>query len=123
MGKRLMPWVVAVDLITLLLTGLVAPFIGVLIDRLGVRALLIAGALMLSAAYFSYAHVGSLLQVYLIHLVFAAVLVACGMNVAVIMVSGRLGAASWATSVDSGVRCASAGNAQARASGSTAGRR
>jgi MFS family permease len=125
MGKRLMPWVVAVagmlvlmtsngliisgitafdesligefgwargdlkfrDLITLLLTGLVAPFIGVLIDRLGVRALLIAGALMLSAAYFAYAHVGSLLQVYLIHLAFAAVLVACGMNVAVIMVS------------------------------------
>jgi sugar phosphate permease len=125
MGKRLMPWVVAIaglvvlmvsngliisgitafdeslinefgwargdlkfrDLITLLLTGLVAPFIGVLIDRLGVRLLLVSGALLLSGAYFAYSHIASLTHVYLIHLVFAAVLVACGLNVAVIMVS------------------------------------
>jgi MFS family permease len=75
------------DLITLLLTGLVAPFIGVLIDRLGVRLLLITGAVLLSGAYFAYGMVTSLTQIYLIHLVFAAVLVACGLNVAVIMVS------------------------------------
>jgi len=75
------------DLITLLLTGLVAPFIGVLIDRLGVRLLLIVGALLLSGAYFAYSQIASLTHIYLIHLVFAAVLVACGLNVAVIMVS------------------------------------
>ena len=75
------------DLITLVGTGLVAPFIGALIDRLGVRALLITGSLMLSAAYFGYAHIGTLADVYLIHVVFAAVLVACGLNVAVILVS------------------------------------
>lgn len=75
------------DLITLLLTGLVAPFIGVLIDRLGVRLLLVTGAVLLSGAYFAYGMISSLTQIYLIHLVFAAVLVACGLNVAVIMVS------------------------------------
>ncbi len=76
------------DLITLVGTGLVAPFIGILIDRLGVRALLIAGSLMLSAGYLGYAHVDSIADVYLIHALFAAVLVASGMNVAVILVSG-----------------------------------
>jgi predicted MFS family arabinose efflux permease len=75
------------DLITLVGTGLVAPFIGVLIDRFGVRMLLIAGSLMLSAGYLGYAEVRSIGDVYLIHALFAAVLVASGMNVAVIMVS------------------------------------
>lgn len=75
------------DLITLVGTGLVAPFIGALIDRLGVRALLIAGSLMLSVGYLGYSQINHLYQIYLIHLLFAAVLVAAGMNVAVIMVS------------------------------------
>ena len=36
------------DLITLVGTGLAAPFIGIAIDRFGVRALLAAGSLMLA---------------------------------------------------------------------------
>lgn len=75
------------DLVTLLLTGLIAPFIGVLIDRLGVRVLLVAGSVLLAGAYFAYGMIGSLMHVYLLHVVFAAVLVACGLNVAVILVS------------------------------------
>lgn len=75
------------DLVTLLLTGLIAPFIGVLIDRLGVRVLLIAGSILLAGAYFAYSAVDSLGAVYAIHIVFAAVLVACGLNIAVILVS------------------------------------
>jgi len=75
------------DLITLVGTGLIAPFIGVAIDRFGVRALLAAGSLMLAGGYLAYAHVGTLEHVYLIHLVFAAALVASGVNVSVIMVS------------------------------------
>ena len=75
------------DLITLVGTGLVAPFIGALIDRSGVRALLIAGSVLLTTAYLSYAQISSISHVYLIHIVFAAVLVASGVNVAVIMVS------------------------------------
>lgn len=75
------------DLITLVLTGVVAPFIGILIDRVGVRALLIAGSILLSLAYLAYSHITALWQIYAIHVVFAAVLVAAGLNVAVILVS------------------------------------
>lgn len=75
------------DLITLVLTGLVAPFIGILIDRVGVRVLLIAGSILLGLAYLGYSRVTALWQIYAIHVVFAAVLVATGLNVAVILVS------------------------------------
>ncbi|MEO6927447.1 MAG: MFS transporter [Rhodanobacter sp.] len=75
------------DLITLVLTGLVAPFIGILIDRVGVRILLIAGSVLLSLAYLAYSQITALWQIYAIHVVFAAVLVASGLNVAVILVS------------------------------------
>lgn len=75
------------DLLTLLLTGLAAPFIGILIDRLGVRPLILVGSVLLGLMYFAYGHVSSLLHVYLIHVAFAVVLVACGLNVAVILVS------------------------------------
>jgi MFS family permease len=59
----------------------------VAIDRFGVRALLATGSLMLAGGYLAYAHVSTLEHVYLIHLVFAAALVASGVNVSVIMVS------------------------------------
>lgn len=75
------------DLITLVGTGLAAPFIGIAIDRFGVRALLAAGSLMLAGGYLGYAQISALGHVYLIHALFAAALVASGVNVAVIMVS------------------------------------
>ncbi len=75
------------DLITLVGTGLIAPFIGIAIDRFGVRALLAVGSLMLAGGYLAYAQVSTLEHVYLIHLMFAAALVASGVNVSVIMVS------------------------------------
>lgn len=75
------------DLLTLLLAGLLAPLIGILIDRIGPRSLAMAGSLLLAALYFAYSKVSSIGHVYLIHIGFAAVLVAAGLNVAVIMVS------------------------------------
>ncbi len=75
------------DLITLVLTGVVAPFMGILIDRVGVRVLLIAGSVLLGVAYLAYSQITALWQIYAIHVVFAAVLVATGLNVAVILVS------------------------------------
>ena len=75
------------DMLTLLLTGLLAPFVGALIDRVGVRVLMLVGSLLLAILYLAYAHVHSILQVYLIHVGFAAVLLAAGLNVAVILVS------------------------------------
>lgn len=75
------------DLITLLLAGVMAPFVGILIDRMGPKVLVIVGCAMLSALYVAYANIQSITHVYLIHVGFAAVLVAAGLNVAVIMVS------------------------------------
>jgi len=75
------------DLITLLATGLAAPFIGAVIDRFGVRRLILLGAAVLALAYYLYGQVGSPMEVYGIHLLFAVVLVGCGLNVAVILVS------------------------------------
>jgi MFS family permease len=75
------------DLITLLLTGLLAPMIGALIDRLGPRRLAAAGLLLLAVLYFAYSKITSIQHVYLIHVGFAAALVASGLNVGVIMVS------------------------------------
>ena len=75
------------DLITLVVTGLVAPFAGVLIDRFGVRACMIVGWLVLSGGYYLYSGLQSLGGLYFIHLLFAVVLVFCGLNAVVILVS------------------------------------
>ena len=75
------------DLITLLATGLAAPFIGMVIDRIGVRKLILLGAAVLAVAYVLYGQVQTTLHVYAIHLLFAVVLIGCGLNVAVILVS------------------------------------
>ncbi|MNU67866.1 putative MFS-type transporter YhjX [compost metagenome] len=75
------------DLITLLLAGWMSPFMGALIDRVGPRRLILGGLALLAALYFAYAHVHSLAHLYWIHVGFAAVLVAAGLNVSVIFVS------------------------------------
>ena len=75
------------DLITLVLAGWMAPFLGALIDKVGPRKLVLAGIALLAALYAAYAHIHTLAHLYWIHVGFAAVLVAAGLNVAVIFVS------------------------------------
>ncbi len=75
------------DMLNLVLAGLMSPFIGALIDRAGVRTLILFGNLLLAALYLAYSQIHSITHVYLIHVGFAAVVVASGMNVAVILVS------------------------------------
>ena len=75
------------DMVTLLFAGLAAPFVGVLIDRYGVRRCMLAGWCVLILSYFAYSRLGSLAGLYLIHAAFALVLVVCGLNAAVILVS------------------------------------
>ncbi len=75
------------DLITLLATGLAAPFMGIVIDRIGVKRLILVGSVALAVAYALYSRIANPLHAYLIHLVFAVVLIGCGLNVAVILVS------------------------------------
>ncbi|ARN73382.1 MFS transporter [Oceanicoccus sagamiensis] len=75
------------DLITLLMTGILAPFAGILIDRYGVRICFMAGWLVLIIAFWMYGNISSLMDMYLIHIMFAIVLVFCGLNPGVILVS------------------------------------
>jgi len=75
------------DLITLMTAGLLAPFAGVLIDRVGVRTLILIGSGLFACLYYAYGHITSLVHLYLIHAGFGLVLVCAGINVAVIFVS------------------------------------
>ena len=75
------------DMFTLLLAALLSPFIGALIDRVGVRALTLFGSVLLALLYLAYSRVDNIAHVYLIHVGFAAVVVSSGLSVAVIMVS------------------------------------
>ncbi|MDE0005299.1 MAG: MFS transporter, partial [Rhodospirillaceae bacterium] len=75
------------DMVTLLLAGLAAPFVGILLDRYGVRRCMLAGWCVLILSYFAYSRLASLTGLYLIHAAFALVLVVCGLNAAVILVS------------------------------------
>ena len=75
------------DLITLVLAGWMATFLGAVIDRVGPRKLILAGLVLLSILYAAYANIQSLAHIYLIHVGFAVVLVAAGLNVVVIFVS------------------------------------
>src|SRR5690554_3170563 len=51
--------------ITLALIAISAPLIGILIDKLGVRALMIFGCLILIPSYFAYGYIESLMHVYI----------------------------------------------------------
>jgi MFS family permease len=75
------------DLITLALTGLLAPFAGILLDRYGVRRCMLVGWLVLALGYLGYSQLNSLAGMYIIHASFAIVLVFCGLNAVVILVS------------------------------------
>jgi MFS family permease len=75
------------DLLTLVVAGVAAPLAGVLIDKLGVRRLMVVGLVMFSALYFLYGRIGSLTHLYAIHVGFGIVLVCAGVNIAVILAS------------------------------------
>jgi MFS family permease len=75
------------DLITLFASGLMAPFVGAIADRVGVRPLMIAGFLLLSAGNFFYSKIATMNDIYLIHLVLAMSLACSGLVINVMLVS------------------------------------
>ncbi|MNM81444.1 Oxalate:formate antiporter [compost metagenome] len=75
------------DMFNLLLAAALSPFVGALIDRIGVRTLALFGSVLLAVLYAAYSQVHSITHVYLIHVGFAAVVVSSGLSVAVILVS------------------------------------
>lgn len=75
------------DMVTLGVTGLAAPFLGVLLDRYGVRACMIVGWVLLGGAYYLYSQITSLSDMYLVHVILGIVLILTGLNAGVILVS------------------------------------
>ncbi|MCU0249744.1 MAG: MFS transporter [Vicinamibacterales bacterium] len=75
------------DLLTMGLAGLLSPLAGAIADKYGVKRLMAFGAATLVAALLLYGQVGSALQMYLVHVMFAVVLASCGIVMAVILVS------------------------------------
>ena len=74
-------------LITFLFAGLLAPFMGALADKHGVRPLMIVGIFLLAIGYFFYSKIASLTHVYMIHILFAGALASAGLVVNVMLVS------------------------------------
>lgn len=75
------------DMVTFSTSAILAPFGGVLIDRFGVRRCMLAGWILLAATYAVYSQMDSLMMLYSAHAALGLVLVLCGLNPAVILVS------------------------------------
>ncbi len=75
------------DFLTMALAGVLSPLAGAIADKYGVKRLMVVGAGLLAAALLLYGRIGSALQMYAVHAVFAVVLASCGIVMAVILVS------------------------------------
>ena len=75
------------DAITLWSTAVFAFIAGIIIDRVGVRALMISGMLLLSATFYYYAQSDSLTDMYIIHIFQGMVLSMSGMVINVVLIS------------------------------------
>ena len=75
------------DAITLWSTAVFAFIAGIIIDRVGVRALMIAGMFLLSATFYYYAQSDSLTDMYIIHIFQGMVLSMSGMVINVVLIS------------------------------------
>ena len=75
------------DAITLWSTAVFAFIAGIIIDRVGVRALMMSGLFILSATFYFYAKSDSLFDMYIIHIFQGMVLSMSGMVINVILIS------------------------------------
>ncbi|MBI2221988.1 MAG: MFS transporter [Acidobacteria bacterium] len=75
------------DLLTFIAAGLLAPVGGALSDRFGVRRMMLTGAALLAVCLWAYSHIHSAAGMYAVHVLFAVVLVTCGLMVCVLLTS------------------------------------
>ena len=75
------------DAITLWSTAVFAFIAGIIIDRVGVRALMVSGMFLLSATFYFYAKSDSLADMYIIHIFQGIVLSVSGMVINVVLIS------------------------------------
>ena len=75
------------DAITLWSTAVFAFIAGIIIDRVGVRSLMVSGMFLLSATFYFYAKSDSLSDMYIIHIFQGIVLSVSGMVINVVLIS------------------------------------
>ena len=75
------------DAITLWSTAVFAFIAGIIIDRVGVRSLIVSGMFLLSATFYFYAKSDSLADMYIIHIFQGIVLSVSGMVINVVLIS------------------------------------
>lgn len=74
-------------MVTFGVSALLSPFGGAILDRVGVKKSLLFGWFLLMATYTGYSHIDSLTDLYIVHALLGVVLIFCGLNPAIIMVS------------------------------------
>ncbi len=77
-------------LINLVASSLIVPFVGAIIDKWGVKRMIVLGLLLISGLLFSYSLIQSVWHVYAIHLGFAFAVSGAGTMAIIIMVSQRV---------------------------------
>ncbi len=78
------------DLVNLVASSLIMPFVGVLIDKYGVKKMMIIGLTLIAVLYYMYSMIQTTYHMYAIHLVFAFAVSGAGTLATVIMVSQRV---------------------------------
>ncbi|WP_298503799.1 MFS transporter [uncultured Maribacter sp.] len=78
------------DLINLVASSLIMPFVGAVIDKYGVKRFMVIGLAMISALYYCYSLIETTWQMYAIHLGFAFAVSGAGTLATIIMVSQRV---------------------------------
>ncbi|NJR44286.1 MFS transporter [bacterium] len=67
------------DLVSFGVVGLLAPFLGALMDRFGVRLMMMLGGVMLLIGYLAYAQVSTLAGMYGVHVILGAAVALAGL--------------------------------------------
>ncbi len=77
-------------LINLVASSLIVPFVGAIIDKYGVKKMIVIGLILISGLLFSYSFIQATWQMYAIHLGFAFAVSGAGTMAIIIMVSQRV---------------------------------
>ncbi len=78
------------DLVNLVSASFIMPFVGAIIDRYGVKKMMIIGLAMITVLYYLYSMIQSTFHMYAIHFAFAFAVSGAGTLATIIMVSQRV---------------------------------
>ncbi len=78
------------DLINMVAASIILPFVGAIIDKYGVKKMMVLGLILMAAMYYIYSYIQTAWHIYAIHLILAFAVSGAGTLATVIMVSQRV---------------------------------